>query len=120
MSKMNRRSFLRGTAMTAVGVVAASCAQPTAQVIEKEVPVEVIVKETVVVEKEVAVEKVVKETVVVETEKEVEVTKIVEKEVEKVEKEVAKTEKAVEKVAKEVKKTEAKACISNVCRSNCQ
>jgi ABC-type transport system substrate-binding protein len=51
--------------MTTVGIVAASCAQPTAQVIEKEVPVERIVKETVIVEKEVPIERVVKETVVV-------------------------------------------------------
>ncbi len=66
--KLSRREFLALTATSAVGIVAASCAAPTAQVIEKEVPVEKIVKETVVVEKEVAVEKVVKETVVVEKE----------------------------------------------------
>ena len=72
---MNRRAFLRGAAMTAVGIMAASCAQPTPIVIEKEVPVEKIVKETVVVEKEVPVEKVVKETVVVQ--KEVAVEKVV-------------------------------------------
>ncbi len=71
--KLNRREFLTWTAASAVGIVAASCAQPTAQVIEKEVPVEKIVVETVVVEKEVAVEKVVKETVV--TEKQVAVEK---------------------------------------------
>jgi peptide/nickel transport system substrate-binding protein len=64
--------------MSAVGVVAASCAQPTPQVIEKEVPVERVVKETVIVEKEVAVEKVIKETVVVE--KEVVVEKVVQAE----------------------------------------
>ena len=48
--------------MVAVGALASACAQPTAQVIEKEVPVEKIVKETVVVQKEVAVEKVVTAT----------------------------------------------------------
>ena len=74
-SKTSRRSFLRGVAMTAVGIVAASCAQPTAQVIEKEVPVEKIVKETVLVEKQVPIEKVVKETVIVG--KEVVVEKVV-------------------------------------------
>ena len=74
-SKSSRRHFLRSVAMTAVGVMAASCAQPTAQVIEREVPVERVVKETVVVEKEVPVEKVVKETVVVE--KQVPVEKVV-------------------------------------------
>jgi peptide/nickel transport system substrate-binding protein len=51
--------------MTAAGLAAASCAQPTPEVIEKEVPVEKVVKETVVVEKEVAVEKVVTATAVV-------------------------------------------------------
>ena len=61
--------------MMAVGALAAGCAQPTAQVIEKEVPVEKIVKETVVVEKQVPVEKVVKETVVVS--KEVAIEKVV-------------------------------------------
>jgi len=61
--------------MTAVGILAAGCAQPTPQIIEKEVQVEKIVKETVVVEKEVAVEKVVKETVVVQ--KEVAIEKVV-------------------------------------------
>ena len=74
-NNLTRRSFLRLSAMTAVGALAASCAQPTAQVIEKQVPVERIVKETVVVEKEVPVEKVVKETVVVE--KEVAIEKVV-------------------------------------------
>jgi len=63
---MNRRSFLRGAALTAAGLAAASCAQPTPIVVEKQVEVEKVVKETVVVEKQVAVEKVVKETVVVE------------------------------------------------------
>ncbi|NLS77190.1 MAG: ABC transporter substrate-binding protein [Chloroflexi bacterium] len=65
---MKRREFLRVTAMTAVGALAASCAQPTPQIIEKEVPIEKIVKETVVVEKQVPVEKIVKETVVVQRE----------------------------------------------------
>ncbi len=59
---MKRREFLKAAAMTAVGALAASCAQPTPQVIEKEVPVEKVVKETVVVEKEVAIEKVVTAT----------------------------------------------------------
>jgi peptide/nickel transport system substrate-binding protein len=67
-TKLNRRNFLKGAAMTAVGMVAASCAQPTPIIVEKEVPVEKIVKETVVVEKEVAVEKIVKETIIVERE----------------------------------------------------
>ncbi len=75
MTKINRRDFLRGAAMTAAGVALAACAQPTPQVIEKEVPVEKIVKETVVVEKEVAVEKIVKETVLVE--KQVPIEKVV-------------------------------------------
>jgi peptide/nickel transport system substrate-binding protein len=66
--RLNRRDFLKATAMTAAGVLAVSCATPTADVIEKEVTVEKVVKETVVVEKEVEKEvtKVVKETVVVE------------------------------------------------------
>ncbi|NLS76314.1 MAG: ABC transporter substrate-binding protein [Chloroflexi bacterium] len=59
---MDRRGFLRATVVTAVGLAAASCAQPTPQVIEKQVPVEKVVKETVVVQKEVAVEKVVTAT----------------------------------------------------------
>ena len=59
---LSRRGFLRAAAMSAVGMVAASCAQPTAQVIEKEVPVQQIVKETVVVEKQVPIEKVVTAT----------------------------------------------------------
>ena len=62
MEKLSRRYFLRAAAMTAVGVLAASCAQPTPEIIEKEVPIQSIVKETVVVEKEVAVEKVVTAT----------------------------------------------------------
>ncbi|NLF13093.1 MAG: ABC transporter substrate-binding protein, partial [Anaerolineaceae bacterium] len=66
--RLNRREFLTWTAVSAVGVLAASCAQPTPETIVKEVPVEKVVKETVVVEKEVAVEKVVKETVVVQKE----------------------------------------------------
>ncbi|NLS80083.1 MAG: ABC transporter substrate-binding protein [Chloroflexi bacterium] len=74
-SQVSRRSFLTWTAASAAGILAASCAQPTVQVIEKEVLVEKIVKETVVVEKQVPVEKVVKETVVVE--KEVAIQKVV-------------------------------------------
>jgi len=72
---MKRREFLRAVAAMAAGVAVSACAQPTAQIIEKQVPVEKIVKETVVVEKEVAVEKIVKETVLVQ--KEVAVEKIV-------------------------------------------
>lgn len=72
---INRRAFLRATALTAAAALAQACAQPTAQVIEKQVPVEKVVKETVVVEKQVPVEKVVKETVVVQ--KEVAVEKVV-------------------------------------------
>lgn len=69
---VNRREFLRTVAIGAAGVVAASCAAPTPQVIEKivEKPVDKIVQQTVVVEKEKivekAVEKVVPQTVVVE------------------------------------------------------
>lgn len=82
-TRLNRRDFLRASAMTAVGMLAASCAQPTPQVIEKPVtvvvekavPVEKQVVQTVVVEKAVPVEKVVKETVVVE--KEVPVEKVI-------------------------------------------
>jgi peptide/nickel transport system substrate-binding protein len=62
MSELTRRSFLRAAVVAAAGVAAASCAQPTAQVVEKEVAVEKVVKETVVVEKEVAIEKVVTAT----------------------------------------------------------
>ena len=47
--KLTRRDFLRAAAMAAVGAVAASCAQPTAEVVQ----VEKVVKETVVVEKQV-------------------------------------------------------------------
>ena len=80
MKKLTRRDFLRLSAMTAAGAVAAACAQPTPMVIEKEVirevPVEkpVVIKEEVI--KEVPVEKVVEKEVV----KEVQVEKIVEKE----------------------------------------
>ena len=70
--RLSRRGFLRASAMTAVGALLGACAQPTPQVIEKEVPVEKVVKETVVVEKQVPIEKTVKETVVVEKEKVVE------------------------------------------------
>jgi peptide/nickel transport system substrate-binding protein len=76
-NKLTRRSFLRASAMGAVGILAASCAQPTPQVIEKEVAVEKIVKQTVIVEKEVAVEKVVKETVLVEKQIAVEKIRVV-------------------------------------------
>lgn len=62
MRNMTRREFLRALTISAAGMAAASCAQPTPQVIEKEVAVEKIVKETVVVEKEVAVEKVITAT----------------------------------------------------------
>ena len=70
--KMDRRTFLRLSALAAAGVTAVACQPQT-----------VVVKETV----EVEVERVVKETVEVEVEKEVtkvierEVTKVVEKEV---------------------------------------
>jgi peptide/nickel transport system substrate-binding protein len=72
---MNRRDFLRASAMASVATLAAACAQPTPQIVEKEVPVEKVVKETVLVEKEIPVEKIVKETVVVE--KEVAVDKVI-------------------------------------------
>ena len=75
LKHVSRRDFLRGSAVAAVGIVAASCAAPTPQVVEKEVPVEKIVKETVIVEKEVPIEKVVKETVI--TEKQVAIEKVV-------------------------------------------
>lgn len=48
------------------GMLATNCSQPTPQVVEKEIPVEKVVKETVIVEKEVPVERVIKETVIVE------------------------------------------------------
>jgi len=77
---------MRSKLLVVLGVLVAlsmlaACAPATPEVIEvvKEVPVEKIVKETVVVEKEVAVEKVVKETVVVEKEVKVEVTAAPEK-----------------------------------------
>ena len=52
--KLTRRDFLRLSAMTAAGVVAAACAPATPQIVEveKEVPVEKEVVRTVVVEKE--------------------------------------------------------------------
>ena len=59
---MRRRDFLRLSAMLAAGALAAACAGPTAEIIEKEVPVEREVIKTVVVEKEVPVEKVVTAT----------------------------------------------------------
>jgi len=60
----------------------AGCAPTTPQIVEvvKEVPVEKIVKETVVVKEEVPIEKKVVETVVVEKEKKVVETVVVEKE----------------------------------------
>ncbi len=51
--------------LTLMLLLITACAAPTPQVIEKEIPVEKIFKQTVVVEKEVIVEKVVKETVLV-------------------------------------------------------
>jgi len=65
---MDRREFLKLSALTAAGVAAVACQPQT-----------IVVKETVEVEKEVQVEvtKVVKETVEVEKEVEVEVTKVV-------------------------------------------
>ena len=88
MSQISRRDFLRASVITAVGAAAASCAQPTPQVIEKpvtvvvekEVQVEKEVLSTVIVEKEVAVEKVVQQTVLVEKEKVVKETVVVERE----------------------------------------
>ncbi len=70
--RISRRDFLRVSATVALGAALQACAQPTPQIVEKEVPVEKVVKETVVVEKQVPVEKTVKETVVVEKEKVVE------------------------------------------------
>ncbi len=70
--RVTRRSFLKASIVAVIGAAVQACAQPTPQVIEKEVPVEKVVKETVVVEKQVPVEKTVKETVVVEKEKVVE------------------------------------------------
>ena len=86
--RLTRRDFLRASVMTTVGIAAASCAQPTPQVIEKpvtvvvekEVQVEKEVLSTVIVEKEVAVEKVVQQTVLVEKEKVVKETVVVERE----------------------------------------
>jgi len=67
-TKLSRRGFLRSAALLGVSATAAACAPK-------------IVKETVVVEKQV--EKVVKETIVVKEQVEKEVTKVVEKVVEK-------------------------------------
>ena len=67
-TKLSRRGFLRSAALLGVSAITAACAPQ-------------VVKETVVVEKQV--EKVVKETVVVKEEVQKEVTKIVEKVVEK-------------------------------------
>jgi len=65
---LNRRDFLRLTAAAATGAVMAACAPAAPQVVEvvKEVPVEKVVKETVIVEKEVVVEKPAKPEEVVE------------------------------------------------------
>jgi len=53
--KLSRRDFLRLMAMAATGAIVAACKPATPQIVtvEKEVPVEKVVKETVVVEKEV-------------------------------------------------------------------
>jgi len=68
--KLNRRDFLRLSAAAATGAMMAACAPATPQLVqvEKQVPVEKKVVETVVVERQVPVEKVIKETVVVEKE----------------------------------------------------
>jgi len=71
--KLTRRDFLRLSAITAAGAVAAACAVPTPVVIEKEVIKEVPVEKAVIIEKEVPKE-IIKEVPV-------EVEKIVEKEV---------------------------------------
>jgi branched-chain amino acid transport system substrate-binding protein len=70
-SKNKEETQMRGkflTVLVVLGIVAAACAAPTPEVVEKEVVVEKPVVETVVVEKEVVVEKPVVETVVVEKE----------------------------------------------------
>ncbi len=64
---MKKYRLLLAVVLIISTILSASCAAPTPQVIEKEVVVEKVVKETVVVEQE----KVVKETVVVEKEVEV-------------------------------------------------
>jgi multiple sugar transport system substrate-binding protein len=66
VKKLSRRDFLRGASAAATGALVTACAPAGPQVVEveKEVPVEKVVKETVIVEKEVAIEKVVKQTVV--------------------------------------------------------
>ena len=83
MKTLTRREFLRLSAMTAAGVAAAACAQPTPMVIEKEVIKEVEVEKPVIIKEEVIKEVPVEKIVVVEKEviKEVEVEKVVEKEV---------------------------------------
>ena len=99
---LSRRGFLRASAVAAVSVVAANCARPTPEIIEKpitvvvekEVPIEKQVLQTVIVEKEVAVEKVVQQTVIVE--KQVEVEKVVTQEVKVKETVVVEKEVAVE------------------------
>lgn len=73
--KLNRRDFLRASALSAAGVAIVAC-QPQTVVVKETVEVEKVVKETV--EVEVEVEKVVKETVEVQKE----VTKVVKEVVE--------------------------------------
>ncbi len=72
---MSRKYMALFSLLTIIGLVLASCATPTAQVVKETVvvPVEKVVKETVVV----PVEKVVKETVVVPVEKVVKETVVV-------------------------------------------
>ena len=62
MRKLTRRDFLRLSAAAATGAIVAACAPAAPQIVEveKEVPVEKKVVETVIVEKEVVVEKPVK------------------------------------------------------------
>ena len=74
--KLTRRDFLRLSAMTTAGVVAAACARATPVVVEKEVIKEVPVEKPVVVEKEVVKEVPVEKEVV----KEVPVEKVIERE----------------------------------------
>jgi len=67
-----KRNLWKILATLLVLAVLAGCAQPTPEVVEKEVVVEKPVVQTVVVEKEKVVEKPVVETVIVEKEKVVE------------------------------------------------
>ena len=59
---LNRRDFLRVASGVIAGGAAVACAPATPMVVEKEVPLERVVKETVVVEKEVAKEVVITAT----------------------------------------------------------